>query len=312
MIERNMDQPTVSVVIPTHRRPEKLARSVESIVAQTCADWELLIVNDAPSVSVDGVLPDDGRISYLKHERNRGAPAARNTGIGAAEGEFIALLDDDDAWQPEKLDEQLRQFRRLPADYGMVYTGREIVRDGDVVNVYTPEASGRLFDRLLAGNIVPSETPLIRHECFERVGTFDTSFRSFQDLDMWLRIAREYRIGAINEALAVAYRGHGDRISTDMHRKYAGLNRLLEKYKKDFRNHPEVLSQRYKTLGIYAINSGRPVAARDCFCKSIRLGGRDPLTLVYLLACHAPGTLRRRFFSLRRSVMHRGFIDTLW
>lgn len=301
-----MSAPRVSVVIPTYRRPGILSRAVDSVKNQTFDDWELIVVNDAPDCDVRDVLPDDDRIYYHQHERNRGAPTARNTGIDAADGEFIALLDDDDAWKPQKLERQLEQFTTLPEEYGMVYCGREIVCRGEVVETYRPEITGWIFDDLLNGNCIPSETPLIRRTCFDEVGRFDPTFESAQDLDMWLRIAREFKIGAVAEPLAIAYRGHDDRISEDMRRKYRGLSRLLEKYGDEFEYRPKVRAQRYKTLGIYALNADRPDDARTALRTSLEIDLRDALTVVYLFLTVLPGPVRRRIVSLRQSFVEYG------
>lgn len=306
-----MSDPLVSVVVPTYERPEKLARAVDSVLKQHYEQWELLVVNDAPDEDVVHILPDDDRITYIRHEENRGAPAARNTGIEASTGEFIALLDDDDAWKPTKLARQLERFDAVGKGCGLVYTGRDIVQDGVVVNSDHPTTEGWIFEDLLAGNVIASETPLIRSECFDRVGGFDTSFESAQDLDMWLRIAREYKIAVVSESLAIAYRGHGDRISEDMDRKYHGLARLLKKYREDFEAHPEVLAHRYKTLGVYAVESGRTREGRRLFVSSLRTYPRDPLVLLYALCTLPPSVVRDRLFKLRAVMFEHGVVSGL-
>lgn len=306
-----MAGPAVSVVIPTYERPAKLSRAVDSVVAQTFEDWELIVVNDAPWSDVGEALPDDDRVRCIEHEENRGAPAARNTGIDAAEGEYVAVLDDDDAWKPRKLERQIDCFRAASANCGLVYAGRDVVQDGEVVEVYVPTESGQLFDTLLAGNVIPSETPLIRRECFEDVGDFDTELQSSQDLDMWLRIAREYEIQCVEASLAIAYRGHGDRISDDMERKFQGQRRIVEKYRDDFAARPEVLAQRYKTLGLYAVGAGRSREATEIFGKAIRYGADDALTYGYYLLSRTPGAFHRPVFSLRRSLDRRGLAGTV-
>lgn len=309
-----MSGPLVSVVVPTYRRPEKLARAVDSILEQRYEQWELIVVNDAPDEDVAHVLPDDDRITYLHHEENRGAPAARNTGIEAATGEFVALLDDDDAWKPAKLERQLERFEVVGEEYGLVYTGRDIVQDGVVVESDHPTTEGWIFEDLLAGNVIASETPLIRSECFDRVGGFDTEFESAQDLDMWLRIARKYKVAVVSESLAIAYRGHGNRISENMDRKYRGLARLVEKYRDDLQTHPKILAHRYKTLGIYAVESGRASKGRRLFVRSLRTHPTDPLTVVYALCTLPPAFVRDRLFELRAVMFEHGVVEglSLW
>ena len=294
-----MSHPKVSIVIPTYNRPKKLIRAVESVIEQTYTDWELIVVDDSSDVDAEETIPDDDRIRYIQHECNKGAPAARNTGIDASNGEFIALLDDDDAWKSEKIERQLKKLQELSKGYGMLYSGRDIIRDGDFVETYIPTESGYVFNNLLERNHIPSETPLIRRGCFSDVGGFDTAFQSFQDLDMWLRIADAYKIGVVSESLAIAYHGHDDQISNDADRKYAGLSRLLNKYGDEFKNHPQILAQRYKTLGVHAARTGRRERAKVSFKRSIRLGQRDPLNIAYTTISHMPAPVMSSFFDIR-------------
>jgi glycosyltransferase involved in cell wall biosynthesis len=107
-----MSHPKVSIVIPTYNRPKKLIRAVESVIEQTYTDWELIVVDDSSDVDAEETIPDDDRIRYIQHECNKGAPAARNTGIDASNGEFIALLDDD-AWKSGKNRTSVEKIPRI-------------------------------------------------------------------------------------------------------------------------------------------------------------------------------------------------------
>jgi glycosyltransferase involved in cell wall biosynthesis len=304
-----VSDPAVSVVVPTYKRPEKLSRAVDSVLSQTVEDWELFVVNDDPDSDVSEVLPDDDRIVYHQHDTNQGAAESRNTGIEMADGQFVAILDDDDTWKPEKLERQLDRFDELGNEYGIVYTGREVVRDSEIISTYHPDASGWIFDELLSGNVIPSETPLIRARCFERVGLFDGELATSPDLDMWIRIAREYKVEAISEPLATSYRGHNNRMGADMDAKYEGLRQLLEKYEDHFEQHPGILAQRYRTLGAYAMNANRMIDARRAYGQSLGISPRQPLVAGYLLLTYMPDLLQRPIVSLRRSIEVYGFCD---
>lgn len=111
---------TVSVVIPTYNRAELLSRAIDSVLAQTYDDFELLVVDDGSTDDTEAVVTayDDDRVRYLAHETNRGANPARNTGIEAAEGEFVAFLDSDDEWRPRKLEAQLDRLEAVEAESG--------------------------------------------------------------------------------------------------------------------------------------------------------------------------------------------------
>lgn len=294
-----MSDPTVSVVIPTYDRPKKLLRAVKSVLNQSFKNFEIIVVNDFPNNDVRDVLPDRDSLHYIQHDENRGAPVARNNGILAARGEYIALLDDDDIWKPSKLERQLERFDEVSDEYGLVYTGRDIIQENEVVETYIPEHEGWIYSTLLHKNIIPSETPLIRRECFGEIGLFDPGFQSSQDWDLWLRIAKEYKIAAVSESLAVSYEGHSNRISTDMDRKYQGHKQLLEKHKSAFESNPSALAWHKRQLGLFAMQSGRNIEGVNYLLSTYLYNPRDLILLVYLFLGLVPNPFRSWVFDLR-------------
>lgn len=186
------EYPLVSVIIPTHKRAHLLRRAIKSVLSQTWQDYELIVVDDASGDGTPDVIASfhDRRIKYVRHEMNRGGPAARNTGIGMARGRYIALLDDDDEWHATKLEKQINAFKEAANGVGFIYSGFE-VRDenGEVVGTTLPAHRGNLHMNLLQRNMIGgSSVPLIKRECFDKVGFFDESLTSCQDWDMWMRI----------------------------------------------------------------------------------------------------------------------------
>lgn len=115
--------PTVSIIIPTYNRAHLIERAIESVLHQTYQDFELIIIDDGSTDNTDDIInkfqKKDDRIIYLKHDRNKGGSAARNTGIKASRGEYIAFLDSDDEWLPEKLEKQMDFFESN--NYGFIY-----------------------------------------------------------------------------------------------------------------------------------------------------------------------------------------------
>jgi glycosyltransferase involved in cell wall biosynthesis len=249
--------PLVSVVIPTHNRAHLLGRAVNSVLRQTFVDFELIVVDDASTddtASVIGSLHDQ-RIKYTRHGLNLGAPAARNTGILSAQGDYIGLLDDDDEWYPEKLEKQVLKFSKVSEAAGLIYSGYE-VRDSDgcLLRTYLPEARGDVHLRLLLGTTIGSPTPLIRKACFQKAGLFDESLKSCQDWDMWKRISDHYEFDYVLEILAIGYR-HEKQISSDFSSMIPGRTRMVEKHLAEFRKHPEILVIHLKRLGkMHCIN----------------------------------------------------------
>lgn len=218
--------PRVSAVLPTYGRPEYLVEAVKSVAAQTYDPLELVVVDDCSPEPVEPLLSDvdlDGldKFELRRHAENRGANAARNTGIGAANGEFVAFLDDDDRWRPGKISKQVSAFDAAPDDTGVVYTGTRIVDDrGQSVGVSSGSLRGDVTRELLCGASVGSFTRLmVRRDLLETVDRLDESLPAWQDRDLNLRLSRYCRYERVSEPLAVHRRGSHDQIGDDYEAK---------------------------------------------------------------------------------------------
>ncbi len=113
--------PTVSVIIPTYNRANLVSRAIKSVLNQTYQDFEIIVVDDCSEDNTEEIVKsfNDSRIRYIKHKKNKGGSAARNTGIKRARGKYIAFLDDDDEWLPSKLEKQIMLFEKLSKHYGV-------------------------------------------------------------------------------------------------------------------------------------------------------------------------------------------------
>lgn len=245
----------VSVVITTCKRePDILRRAMDSVLCQTWSDWELIVVDDSPQdfalrdevrqtvEKVRQTAADHSRIHYIAHEVNRGACAARNTGLAAASGEFIAYLDDDDEWLPQKLALQVRKALEAGPDVALIYCGSFVKTDGTdrVVQKKREYRRGCIYDSLILENYIGSTSfPLMRTECLRAIGGFDTSMQSAQDADVWLRLAARYEIDYVEEPLVYYHMHGGEQITTDIGKKIAGLESLNEKNQTYLREHPQ-------------------------------------------------------------------------
>lgn len=229
----------ISCIITTYRRPiEILKRAVESVVNQTYSNIELIVVNDAPSdeiltQQIENLLNSyDISIKYIIHETNQGACAARNTGISNATGKYVAFLDDDDEWLPEKLSLQYRKISEN--NLSLVYCAYNQI-DSDDEKKYVPVKypSGTLsdFEKLLTyGNFIGSTSyPLIAMDALTRVGSFNLALKSSQDYELWLRIAQRYSIGYIDKPL-VNYYVSEESISKNMDNKEQGFIYIINQY----------------------------------------------------------------------------------
>lgn len=149
----------VSVVIPTRDRPRLLAEALGSALAQTWRDIEVLVVDDGSRPEARPVVErfDDRRVTYIRNDAPRGGAAARNRGIRASRGEYVAFLDDDDIWLPTKIEKQMAVFGRAPPEVGVVYCGNFVTDGkGSTLGVDHPSMRGDVAATLWGGTVVPS------------------------------------------------------------------------------------------------------------------------------------------------------------
>jgi glycosyltransferase involved in cell wall biosynthesis len=237
-IEKN--KPVVSVVIPTYNRVLMLDRAIQSVLNQTLKNIELIVVDDASKDNSWKFLKSnysDSRMVLIQHDRNLGGAAARNTGIRNARGEYIAFLDSDDEWLPEKLEVQLSCIQSDPT-LGAVYCKHVAV---DYKGKSYAAASkhyyrGWVRDKLVRGWCpVSSSLFLVRKQCFQKVGLFDESLPSYQDYDFWLRLSPQFRFDYVPEILAKFHHHTQSRVSINLDARINGFEIFMEKWESDFR-----------------------------------------------------------------------------
>jgi glycosyltransferase involved in cell wall biosynthesis len=208
--------PLVSIVIPTYNRAASLVRALDSVLAQTYPAWEVLIVDDASTDDTAGrIAPYLGdRVALHRRPRNGGATAARNAGIALARGAYVAFLDSDDEWLPEKLARQVALFQAGPPDLGLVYAGLWQLVDGRPPVAVPPRQRGRVYDALRWRNRIGTASGvMVRRDLLRALGGFDERLSACEDWDLWLRIARDWQVDAIEEPLLRYHDGGGDRLS---------------------------------------------------------------------------------------------------
>jgi glycosyltransferase involved in cell wall biosynthesis len=209
---------------------------------------------------------------YIRHEKNKGAVAARNTGIKAARGEYIAFQDSDDEWLSEKLEKQVRAFKFGPPDLGVVYTSFWLIDSGR--KTYFPssdvkQTEGNLHQALLEANFIGTPTAVVRKECFEKTGMFENLPR-LQEWDLWLRISKHYCFKHIDEPLVNAY-CQPDSISRNMNDFIVARELILEKYFDEISKKPKILRRHYFETGTILCLNGEIEAGRNYFFKAMRI-----------------------------------------
>ncbi|MGB9694174.1 MAG: glycosyltransferase family 2 protein [Fervidobacterium sp.] len=275
----------MSVVLPTYNRAHLLRRAVQSILNQTYQNFEVIVVDDCSSDNTENVVKGfcDERIRYVRHEKNKGAAAARNTGIKAARGEYIAFQDSDDEWLPEKLEKQMKAFDSWPSNLGVVYTSFWLIdqnRKTFCPPLFVKQTDGEIHDALLETNFVSTPTAVVRKECFEKAGIFDENLPRLQEWELWIRISKHYYFKHINEPLVNAYR-QPDSISCNMNAWIIAYKYILEKHFEEISKKPKLLRRHYFEIGTLHCLNGEIESGRSYFFKAIRI---NPLDFKLLLS----------------------------
>ena len=266
--------PKVSVIIPTYNRKDYLSNSVGSVLEQTFQDFELIISDDASTDSTRQYVESlsDPRIIYIFNETNRGVAETRNNALKIARGKYVAFLDDDDEWLPEKLRMQVELIERKPLRVGAIYTGVTTfdVNRNHLTSVSVPEFRGNILNDLLTDNFLATSSILIRKSSFDRVGFFDTEFKGISDFDMWIRIAGDFDFDYIKDPL-VKHQVHDLRITENYEAVISGLKLLLSKHNKLYAKHKKAQSSYKLKLGIFYCYNNDTKEGRRYFIEAIKL-----------------------------------------
>lgn len=198
----------VSIIIPTYNRADIIKNSIQSILNQSYTKYELIIVDDGSADNTKAVISEinDSRVRYIKMPENRGAGAARNEGVKQARYDYIAFQDSDDYWKEEKLGKQMDFLCGRPAT-GLVYCPYECEKnDGSVIivpdeKIPLSEKQGNIYKYMLRRNTIGTPGVLMRKECFKKSGMFREDLSCLEDWELFLRVARDYEIGFLDEPL---------------------------------------------------------------------------------------------------------------
>ncbi|MDZ7288429.1 MAG: glycosyltransferase [candidate division KSB1 bacterium] len=204
----------ISVIIPTFNRATFLREAIDSVLAQTEQDFELIVVDDGSTDQTRELIAEyGGRVRYL-YQSNRGVSAARNLGIRHATGKLIAFLDSDDLWLPKKLARQVKWLAAHPSTM-LCHTDEIWIRRGVRVNQKKIHAKsgGWIYPMCLPRCIISPSSVVMRRELFDVVGVFDEQLPVCEDYDLWLRVTPRLEVGFIPEPLIIKRGGHSDQLS---------------------------------------------------------------------------------------------------
>jgi glycosyltransferase involved in cell wall biosynthesis len=207
-----MTHARITAIVPTFNSERYICDTVESVLTQTYPVHEVIVVDDGSTDRTEKVLEKyAGRIRYIG-QKNAGPPVARNTGLAHATGDWIALLDSDDLWVPSKTERQVEYLRAHPS-CGLVYTDMKtfdqtgIIEESVKISRNLTLPSGRIFPQMFAETLFQTSAVLIRKSCLDTVGGFDEALRMGDDYELFLRLARHFEMGYVDEPL-VLYRQH--------------------------------------------------------------------------------------------------------
>lgn len=287
--------PLVSIILPTYNCAGFLPDSLGSILSQTFGSYEIIVVDDGSTDNTKEVLdPFMEKIRYIGLKQNKGLPIARNVGIQSALGSYIAFIDADDLWLPEKLQTDIECFRMYP-EVGMVYSKHiNVDEKGKIINRGTRRRlpSGNIFIQLFSDqNFVTTSTVVVKKDVFETTGLFDEQFFNCQDWDMWLRIAFYFKVAGINKFL-VKYRHNPNSLSKNYLRVLKHQKMVIDKIYAVFKDKENGISEElykkrlalhYAKAGRYYLRAGDKNHAHENFRLSLKYNFFNIRTIRYYL-----------------------------
>jgi glycosyltransferase involved in cell wall biosynthesis len=255
--------PLVSIIIPTYNREKTIERAINSVLSQTYQIFEIIIVDDNSTDSTISLIRkyenNEPRIHHMQHHKNLGAQAARNTGIKAARGEWIAFLDSDDEWLPNRIHTELSLANELGVFvvHSECYVKQE---NSELKQFGVPKLSGNIYIDLLQHPGPMFQGLLVKKECLERINYLDETIISYQEWDTSIRLAKFYPFAYVEEPLFIYHLHKGETISKDAKRGVDGWSQIVKKYHEEIirgagfealLKHYQILATQYYTIKDY-------------------------------------------------------------
>ena len=232
-----MEQQLVSVIIPTYKRPDFLSRAVNSVLNQTYSNVEVIVVDDnnpdtEGRVQTETIMEqyaDNPKVRYIKHEHNKNGSAARNTGARNANGQYVAFLDDDDEFLPDKIGCQIKRLQSLSDDYAVCYSKFALVTDNGHQHLSTETREGNLYLQAITQDlmIAAGSNLIVKKDAFDDISGFDESFSRNQDVEFLVRLLKKYKI-AYSDELGLLVNVHDQHQAVDAQ---VTLNQFVQRFK---------------------------------------------------------------------------------
>lgn len=290
----------VTAVITTHnRQTDMVRRALLSVLAQTYLLEQIIIVDDSDAGFPGSIEIRDmaaavsgGRVEYIRHPVCKGLAAARNTGLAHASGEFIAYLDDDDEWLPEKTRYQIRIFEKEEREHRpapcLVYGGGLIRNDqrGTESGMRCRFERGNVYQKLLWGNWIgyPSFV-MFRKQCLQEIGGFNEKISFMEDHDLYLRLARNYPVTYVKRPLAIYHEHDNGQMTDDLFKYIKGMNAFLAGFDKDLAADQNLYQKQWMKLAYAYAEVPDRVNARQAWRTSFAGSGSRSMTRLLKKIC---------------------------
>ena len=239
----------ISVVIPSHNRCELLKRAISSVLNQTIRTREIIIVDNGSTDNTHGMISSlFPKITYI-YEKTKGVSIARNIGIKNCQSTWIAFLDSDDAWEPQKLEKQFFYTNNNNKKYRLIHTNEIWYKNNKFQNQLKKhqKSGGDIFQKSLELCCISPSSAFIKKEIFDDYGFFDEGLEVCEDYDMWIRITAKEEVGFLDNPLVIKYGGHNDQLS----KKYWGMDRFrIKSLEKNLKNNWFTSEQEKSVLDI--------------------------------------------------------------
>lgn len=287
--------PEISIIIPTYNRADLLNRTIQSVLNQTFKNFEVIVIDDGSTDNtrkiVRGFIKKDERIKYIFQENSGGPAKPRSTGIKNSRGNYLAFLDSDDEWLPEKLEKQISVFKNSrDKKLGFVDCGVLVVnKNTETINEYrlSPLCRGNIFKKILEKNfILTPSSILLKRGVIKKTGDFDENLKMSDDWDFWIRISKKYNFDFIDELLTKYY-VHSTNITKISSRDalMEELFYIVKKHGQDYKIYQPVFYRKVlKTAADFYCKKREIKLAKSYFLKAIKTNPQDLKSVLYYLS----------------------------
>jgi len=281
----NEFKPKISVVIVTYNRPEFVSSAIKSVLDQTYQNFEIIVVDNGVEKSAEKIVNsfDESQIRYLPQIKNTGCSGGKNIGMENMRGEFVAFLDDDDIWLPEKLKLQIDAFEKNP-EAGFCFTAVTQIFDHGERDSNVPDGIGNYYEKALQKfSLFLSVTLMIKKIVIDDIGLIDETLPSCDEAELIIRIAKKYKGVGVNKPLVrVMSLSNHQQMGCDYQIRIDGRNILFERYNDEYKNRPNIFARHLFVLAQAYRDDGQYHEAKETFKRSFKTKFQFKTYIYYL------------------------------